>query len=214
MGRLRHVNTGPGRTLALVTDLDLVADWDDLVKRVHAAVRGGVDLVQVRAKQLSTNELADLTARLIDTVQHSAQVVVNGDPAAAVLAGADGLHLPENGMSVEKARQNLKYDAVIGKSVHSTDAAVAAESDGADYVFFGTVFPSRSHPGGATSGLAGVEEAASSVSIPVIAIGGITSQNCRSVIDAGAGGVGVISAIIGAYDSYRAARELKRALAS
>ena len=79
MGRLRHVNTGPGRTLALVTDLDLVADWDDLVKRVHAAVRGGVDLVQVRAKQLSTNEVADLTARLIDTVQHSAQVVVNGD---------------------------------------------------------------------------------------------------------------------------------------
>jgi thiamine-phosphate diphosphorylase len=203
-----------GRTLALVTDLDLVADWDVLAKSVGLAARGGVDLVQVRAKSLSSSELANLTALLVGSVVGHARIVVNGDPEAAVSAGADGVHLPENGISVVEARRVVGSGALVGRSVHSPDAAIAAEAEGADYLFFGTVFPSESHPGGATSGLDGVKEAATSVSIPVIAIGGITSQNCRSVTGAGASGVAVISAIIGAYDSYRAARELKRALAS
>ena len=91
-------------------------------------------------------------------------------------------------------------------------AAVQAEADGADYIFFGTVFPSRSHPGGPTSGVEGIAATVNAVSLPVIGIGGITAANCRSVIDAGAVGVAAIGAIIGEYDSYRATRALHGAM--
>jgi thiamine-phosphate diphosphorylase len=201
------------RTLALVTGLDLASDKDDLLRRVIAGVHGGVGLVQVRAKSLSWVEQVDLASRIVAVVGHGAHVVVNSDPEVAVASGADGVHLPEGGISVADARLVLGPDALIGRSVHSADSAMKAEAEDADYLFFGTVFPSRSHPDGFTSGLAGIAEAAGSVSIPVIGIGGITARNCAGVVDAGAGGVAVISAIIGAYDSYRAAREISQALA-
>jgi thiamine-phosphate pyrophosphorylase len=203
------------RTLALVTDPELVPGMDDLAGRVMAAVRGGVDLVQVRARTLGAEKREELATLLVGAVGNSARVVVNGDPALAKSAGADGVHLPESGewASISAARSLLGPTALVGKSVHSVSAAVQAEAEGADYIFFGTVFPSRSHPGGPTSGTAGVAGAVDAVSIPVIGIGGITAQNCGSVITAGAAGVAVISAIIGRYDSYRAARMLRRAMA-
>lgn len=202
------------QTLALVTDPGLIPDRDELTERVRAAVRGGVDLVQVRAKTLSTQEQNVLASMLVSAVGVYARVVVNGSPEVAKTSGADGVHLPEGGVgaSISRARSVLGPGALIGKSVHSVKAARAAEAEGADYIFFGTVFPSRSHPGGPSSGTAGVAGAAEAVSIPVIGIGGITAQNCKSVIDAGAAGIAVISAIIGEYDSYRATRALHRAM--
>ena len=202
------------QTLALVTDLELIPDRDELAERVRAAVRGGVDLVQVRAKTLSTEEQKDLASLLVSAVGVHARVVVNGGPELAMTSGADGVHLPEDGAwaSVSRAREMLGPGALIGKSVHSVQVAIAAESEGADYIFFGTVFPSRSHPGGPTCGTSGVAAAAGAVSVPVIGIGGITAQNCKSVVDAGAAGVAVISAVIGEYDSYRAGRALHRAM--
>lgn len=201
-------------TLALVTDLALVPDWGELTNRVVAAVRGGVNLVQVRAKSLSHLEQEKLASMLVQVIGSSARVVVNGDPEIALSSGASGVHLPENSkIEISKARTILGPNTLIGRSVHSVKAAVQAEIDGADYVFFGTVFPSRSHPGGPTSGIAGITEATDAVSIPVVGIGGITAQNCKGVIDAGATGVAVIGAILGAYDSYRAARAIKSALA-
>ncbi|MCZ6539873.1 MAG: thiamine phosphate synthase [Chloroflexi bacterium] len=204
------------QTLALVTDLELIPDWDELAARVRAAVRGGADLVQVRAKTLPTHDRLELASLLADLVGTHARVVVNGDPEVAKACGADGVHLPEvdggNGVSIAGARELLGPDALIGKSVHSAQAAAAAEREGADYIIYGTVFRSRSHEGGPASGTAGIASAANAVSIPVIGIGGITAQNCRSVMDAGAAGVAVIGAIIGEYDSYRATRALHSAM--
>ena len=202
------------RTLALVTDLDMVPDWDDLARRIGAAVRGGVDLVQVRAKTLDMRERSQLASLLVGVAGHGARVVVNGDPEAARKSGASGVHLPETGAgsSISEARALLGPDALIGKSVHSVAAAVQAEADGANYIFFGTVFPSRSHRGGPTCGVEGIAAGVNAVSVPVIGIGGITAGNCKSVIDAGAVGVAAIGAIIGAYDSYRATRALHGAM--
>ncbi|MDA1279348.1 MAG: thiamine phosphate synthase [Chloroflexi bacterium] len=205
----------PGRpVLALVTDLDLVPKWDELIERTISAVRGGVDLVQVRARSLNNDEQIRLTSEVVNGIGRHARVVVNGDPEVALSGGANGVHLPENGISVSSVRSVLGKKALIGKSVHSAGAAVQAEQDGADYLFFGTVFPSRSHPGGQLSGIAGVAEAVSAVSIPVIGIGGITANNCKSVIDVGASGIAAISAIIGESDSYRATRAIRKALAA
>ena len=203
------------RTLALVTDLDLIPDWDELARRVGAAVRGGVGLVQVRAKALDPQKQSRLASLIVSVVGARAQVVVNGDPEMARSSGAAGVHLPEisAGAAVSEARSQLGPDALVGRSVHSSTAAVQAEADGADYIFFGTVFPSRSHPGGPTSGVEGIAATVNAVSVPVIGIGGITAANCRSVIDAGAVGVAAIGAIIGEYDSYRATRALHGAMA-
>lgn len=203
------------QTLALVTDLGVIPDWDELAVRVVAAVRGGADLVQVRAKNLDRRAQSELASQLVVAVGGRARVVVNGDPEVAKESGADGVHLPEFGdaVSISQARSLLGPDVLIGKSVHSRGAAVAAESEGADYLFFGMVFPSRSHPGATASGVAGIAAAAQAVSVPVIGIGGITTRNCNGVIDAGASGVAVIGAILGEHDSYRAARALRNAMA-
>ena len=208
------------KSLALVTDLGVIPDWDALAVRVTAAVRGGADLVQVRAKNLGRRAQRELASQLVVAVGGRARVVVNGDPEVAQASGADGIHLPEFGdgastlfTDVAGARAALGPDALIGKSVHSPGAAVAAETEGADYLFFGTVFPSRSHPDAQASGVAGVAAAAGAVSIPVIGIGGITTRNCKGVIDAGASGIAVIGAILGEHDSYRAARALRNAMA-
>ena len=177
-----------------------------------ASVRGGVNLVQVRAKSLNVKRQRALATKIVELIGVHAQVVVNGDPEIAKASGATGVHLPEDGTSISNARAILGNDALIGKSVHSTNAAIKAEEDGADYIYFGTVFSSTSHPGGRTNGLQGVIKSSHAVSIPVIGIGGINSQNINSVMDAGASGVAVISAIIGKHDPYRAARTLKQAM--
>ena len=175
-----------------------------------ASVRGGVNLVQVRAKSLNMKRQRALATKIVEFAGIHARIVVNGDPEIAKASGASGVHLPENGTSISNARSVLGHSAIIGKSVHSTNAAIEAEQDGADYVYFGTVFNSTSHPCGHTNGLPGVIKSSNAVSIPVIGIGGINHQNINSVMDAGASGVAVISAIIGKRDPYRAARTLKQ----
>ena len=200
------------KTLSVVTDLNIIPDWNQLAVCVMASVRGGVNLVQVRAKSLSPKRQQALATKIVDLVGVHAQVVVNGDPEIAKASGATGVHLPEEGTSINDARATLGHGALIGKSVHSTNAAVEAERDGADYIYFGTVFDSLSHPSGHTNGLTGVIKSSNAVSIPVIGIGGINIENVRSVMNAGASGVAVISAIIRRRDSYRAARTLKQAM--
>ena len=202
----------PDKTLSVVTDVNVIPDWNQLAVCVMASVRGGVDLVQVRAKSLNAKRQRVLATKITELVGVHARVVVNVDPEIAKASRATGVHLPENGISISHARAILGHSALIGKSVHSTDAAIKAEQDGADYIYFGTVFNSTSHPDGHTNGLQGVIKSAHAVSIPIIGIGGINYQNIDSVMNAGASGVAVISAIIGKRDPYRAARTLKQAM--
>ena len=144
------------KTLSVVTDLNIIPDWDQLAVCVMSSVRGGVNLVQVRAKSISLKRQQLLATKIVDIVGVHAQVVVNGDPEIAKASGATGVHLPEEGSSINDARAFLGHSALIGKSVHSTNAAVKAERDGADYIYFGTVFDTLSHPSGHTNGLSGV----------------------------------------------------------
>jgi len=118
-----------------------------------------------------------------------------GDRARIVVNGVD--HLPER-----------IPGRCVGRSVHSVHAAVWAEEQGCEYIVAGTIFPSASHPHGPVAGLALIEEIAKRVTIPIVAIGGITPANARSCIDAGARGVAVISYLMDAADPAAAAREL------
>jgi thiamine-phosphate pyrophosphorylase len=192
----------------LVTDRSLCGGPDGLVAAVERAVAGGVDAIQLREKDLPVDEFTVLARRLRDVAQDQAQLLVNGPLTVALAAGADGVHLPEAAPAVERPGAGL----LIGRSVHSLAAGRRAESEGVDYLVAGPVYETRSHPGRAPSGVALIEDVTSAAGLPVLAIGGIDSTRVGDVVRAGAAGVAVISAVLGAPDPREAASALRTAL--
>lgn len=197
--------------LALVTDRSL-CPVDELPARVARAVAGGVNLVQLREKTLSAAALFDLARRLREVTDGRALLLVNDRVDVAVACGADGVQLGEEGLPVAAARAILGPARLIGRSVHSVEGAVRAESDGADLLLAGTVFPSRSHPGEPPQGIGLLTEVRRRVRIPALAIGGVTEENVAAAARAGAQGAAVIGAILASDDPERAARALATAL--
>ena len=164
---------------------------------MSASVRGGVNMVQLREKDLSGRALLELGTRLKEALGPKTTLIVNERVDVALACGADGVQLGEEGLSVSAARNLVGADMLIGRSVHSLDAAVSAEAEGADYLVVGTIFATGSHPGVRPSGVALLSDVAREVSVPFLAIGGINVQNVSQVMDAGASGAAVISAILG-----------------
>jgi thiamine-phosphate pyrophosphorylase len=197
--------------ICLITDRTLAPDGD-LVGAVAEAVAGGITMVQLREKDLPTRELVDLAVRLRAVVEPPAILLVNGRADIAHAVGADGVHLPSDGLPSDGARAALGASAVIGRSVHSATEALATADEPLSYVELGTIFPSRSHPGGAVVGTREIETAYN-CGHPLLAVGGITHQNAGTVIQAGADGVAVISAILAAPNPREAARRLAGAVA-
>jgi thiamine-phosphate pyrophosphorylase len=194
-------------TLMLVTERTR-SRWP-LPELVRLAVEGGVNAVQVREKDLSESELIDLTGQVVEAAGDKAWVVVNGSLGAARVLGI-GVHLPERGPSIQDARSILGADALVGRSVHSVREASASE--GVDYVIAGPVHPTKSKPGVEPISIDEFESIAIASSAPVIAIGGITSQNLSMVANAGALGVAVIGTICEAEDPRAAAADIRRTL--
>jgi len=192
--------------VCLITDRTLVG-MQSLDQVVAAAVAGGVTMVQLREKDLPTRALLDLATRLRAVVEPNASLIVNGRADVAFAAGASGVHLPSDGLPTEGARSALGASLIVGRSVHSGAETVEHNEEQLDYVELGTIFPSRSHPGGQVVGLDEIA-AARQVGIPIVAVGGITPENAADVIRAGADGVAVISAILAAPDPESAARRL------
>jgi len=180
-----------------------------LIEAVGRAVAGGIDLVQVREKDLPAADLFGLVKALKAVVGGRAKLLVNDRADVALAAGADGVHLPEKGLPPAVARQLVGPDRILGRSAHDP---AGLEWAGLDYLLVGTVFPSPTHPGLPAAGAGRVGEFAARSPIPVLGIGGITAENCAEVIGAGAAGVAVISAILDSDDPAGAARRLKEAL--
>ncbi len=195
--------------LMLVTDRRLCPD---LLRAVAQAVAGGVNLVQLREKDLPAGELLALAQALRRATAGRALLLVNDRADVALAAGADGVHLPEGGLPVAAARSLLGPSRLVGRSAHSAEAAARAEAEGADYLVVGPVYPTRSHPGAMPAGPALMARVREAVRLPVLAIGGITPETVAEVLAAGASGVAVISAILGSEDPEAAARALRRAL--
>jgi thiamine-phosphate pyrophosphorylase len=201
--------------LMLVTDRSLRGGADGLVAAVEAAVRGGVDAVQLREKDLPTAEQVALAQRLRAVTAGRALLLVNGPLEVALAAEADGVHLPEATAAARRPREAVpagRQGLLVGRSVHSLEAARRAEAEGADYLVAGPVYETRSHPGREPAGLALIEEVTRSVRLPVLAIGGVSAGRVEEVVRAGASGVAVISAILAQPDSGAAANELRQAL--
>ena len=174
---------------------------------LEAAVRGGVDLVQLREKTLDDRELLPVLeeARAI-TRRLGLPLVVNDRPDLAVLVGADYVHVGQDDMPTEAAR---RFGIPVGLSTHSRDELDAAE---ADYVGVGPVYATPTKEGRPAVGLELVRYAAEHARVPWFAIGGIDAGNLADVVAAGATRIAVVRAIGDAEDPERAARELRAAL--
>ena len=195
----------------LVTDRRL-CETMLLEEAVARAVAGGVDAVQLREKDLPSGEMLALAYRLRAITQGKALLIINDRVDVAIACDADGVHLPESGIPPKIARQVAGKDMLVGRSVHSSKAAVEAQRSGADYLEVGTIFSSRSHPDGSAGGLDLLREVVGAVDLPILAIGGVTTDNAADVVASGANGAAVISAILGSHDPKEAAKELRQML--
>jgi thiamine-phosphate pyrophosphorylase len=180
---------------------------------LRAALNGGVDIVQLREKELPRREveLAALTfRRLCDT--YSALFVVNDDPDLARSCNADGVHVGQDDMSVDEVREILGPDVIVGLSTH-TKEQIAAASSSIDYISVGPIWETPTKAGRPAVGLDLVRHASANASQPFFAIGGIDASNAAQVVDAGAQRMCVVRAIRDAADPTVVAEELRNALA-
>ncbi len=202
----------PHPCLCLVTD-PRACPPDELPDRVAAAVDGGVDIVQLRDKNLPGGQLMDLASILRRMIRGKAMLLVNERVDVAVAVQADGVQLGEAALPTGVARAILGDSAMVGRSVHSVSGATDAQQQGADFLLVGTMFATRSHPGEEPSGPGLLTRIGSAgVAIPKLGIGGITEDNVGQVLGAGAQGVAVITSILAADDPRIAAMRLKEAM--
>jgi thiamine-phosphate diphosphorylase len=183
----------------------------DLFERVSVALQNGVSIVQYRHKNEGQNGRQVMACRLRDLCRnYQALFMVNDDPGLALVCQADGVHLGQSDASVARARDILGDQALIGRSTHTLDEAIKAEQQGADYIGFGCLFPTASKQDTVSSSLEELRLVRDSVTLPIVAIGGIHAGNAAQAIRAGADAVAVISAVMQAKDCRAAVRELKR----
>jgi len=153
------------------------------------AIEKGATIIQLRAPAAPARELEDEANELV--VRASVPAIISSRCDIALATGAAGVNLPEKDISVAAAR-SLLGQRLVGRSVHSVEAALSAEREGADFVIFGPVWPSASHPGQKAAGLDALAEVARSVRIPVLAIGGVTPDRVSECASAGAAGYAAI----------------------
>jgi thiamine-phosphate pyrophosphorylase len=181
-----------------------------LTETVRLAIEGGVDAVQLRERDMPINELHALALELRKITRDAgAKLIINQRSDIALAVEADGVHLGWRSMSVRDVRK-LGGKLLAGVSCHNQPQVRSAEEIGADYALLGPVFHTPSKEGLVEPlGLEGLANLVTVARLPVVAIGGITPENVKSVLRSGVTGVAVISAIISADDPAQAARALR-----
>jgi len=184
-----------------------------LTDLLRQAIAGGVQVVQLRDKRLSDDDLTEV-ARSARTLcaRLGALLIVNDRPPVALAAAADGVHVGQDDMPVADVRALVGPDVLIGLSTHTPAQIDSPDAAQADYIGVGPVHETPTKPGRPAVGLELVRHAAARAPVPFFAIGGIDSANLAAVLAAGASGVAVLRAIADAADPERAARDLRRRL--
>ena len=192
--------------LYVITDRALAAGRP-LPELVAAALEGGARVVQYRDKTADHARRRDEARALAALCRDAgALLIVNDDVELALAAQADGVHLGRDDAGIAAARGHLGPDRLIGVSCYDRfDRAVAAQQAGADYVAFGSFFPSPTKPAAVRAGLALLERGRRELDLPLVAIGGITPENAGALVAAGADMLAVIHAVFGAADVRAAA---------
>lgn len=196
--------------VCLVTDVHI----PNLVERIEAALAAGITMLQLRDHQMTATELYALARKLRPLCQqYAALFIVNDRIDVGLAMHADGFQLSSRSLPLAIARQIVGPEYLLGASVHSLEEAYIAIANGADFLLAGTIFASHSHPDESTHGLELVGAIKCEFpTYPLLAIGGITPDNARQVMNVGADGIAAISAILGVVDIEQSVRELRQAI--
>jgi thiamine-phosphate pyrophosphorylase len=184
-------------------------------KVAEALVTGGVDLLQLRAKNHSPAEIEKVALQLhFITRKRGVPLIINDYPEIARNVRADGVHLGQDDLPIAEARKIVGPECAVGKSTHSIDQAIRAFYEGADYIGFGPIFATPTKPDYPPIGLDDIAKVQESVRIPIFCIGGIKLDNLARVIEAGARRVVIVSGLLQASDPAEYARSAKKLLTS
>jgi thiamine-phosphate pyrophosphorylase len=196
-------------TLYLVTDRGILSGRD-LLEAVESAIRGGVTLVQLREKDISSLEFYNIALKMKQLLRkYSVPLIINDRLDIAIAIDADGLHIGQDDLPISVARKLLGKDKLLGYSVYNVEHAIYGQKNGANYLGAGPIFPTGSKLDAVQP--IGVEELRrikEAVSIPVVAIGGIGASNIHEIKNSMADGISVISAILGCQDIKKASYDL------
>ncbi|MED3982519.1 thiamine phosphate synthase [Peribacillus simplex] len=192
-------------SLYLVTEESLALE--KLTKIIAESVSGGVSIVQLREKKnssLSFYKKASALKQLLNEL--SIPLIINDRVDIALAVAADGIHIGQDDLPLPVVKQMVPEDMIVGVSVSTLEEALEAERNGADYVGVGSVFPTKTKKDATLMAIGDLEEICRSVSIPAVAIGGITADNISALSNSGLSGTAVVSAIMNA-DSPKTASE-------
>jgi thiamine-phosphate pyrophosphorylase len=198
--------------LYLITDRHGLPPGRSLMETVAAALEGGVRAVQLREKDLSPRELLPLALELRAlTCRFGARLLINDRIDIAQAVAADGVHLAGTSLPIAVARRLLGPEALIGVSTHHLDEVLGATRDGADFVTFGPVYPTPSKAAfGAPVGIEALRIACATTILPVFALGGVKAPHIPELLEAGASGIALISAILASSAPRQATENLRQ----
>ncbi|MFQ5886856.1 MAG: thiamine phosphate synthase [Anaerolineae bacterium] len=199
--------------LYVITDAKLSRGRSHL-EVAQAAIEGGASIIQFRDKEMTTRQLVETAGKIKELTEEAGiPLIVNDRLDVALAVDADGVHVGQDDMPAALARQLIGPHKILGVSASTVEEALQAEKDGADYVSASPVFTTPTKPDTPPpTGLEGLRAIVEAVNLPVIAIGGINEKNAAEVMEAGAQGVAVISAVVSAPDIAAAARHLRETL--
>ena len=182
-----------------------------LLEQIEDALRGGVTILQLREKELDEAGFVEEAIQVRELChRYNVPLIINDNVEVALKSGADGVHVGIEDQPVEEIRKRVGKEFIIGATAKTVDQAQAAEKAGADYLGVGAVFPSPTKKNAIRITKKQLHEICTSVSIPAVAIGGISLDNMNEISGGGMQGVAVVSAIFAAGDIKMAAEKLKR----
>lgn len=196
--------------LYAVTDRSFVGK-QSLYEQIEDALRGGVTILQLREKDLPKEEFikeAVTVKKLCE--KYGVPLIINDNVDVAIISGADGVHVGIEDMAVAEIRKRVPTDFIIGATAKTVEQAKVAEASGADYLGVGAVFPSPTKKNAIRITTEQLKAITGSVSIPAVAIGGISASNVTEIGGGGMCGIAVVSAIFGAEDIFSATVDLKQ----
>lgn len=181
-----------------ITDSSL--SQNGVISDVLCAIKAGVSIIQYREKNISTRKMYDEAIEL-KKIMKDALFIINDRVDIALAVGADGVHIGQEDLPVSITRRIIGKDRIIGVTVHSVEQAIEAEKDGADYIAVSPIFYTSTKPDALSPvGINVLKKVKESVCVPVVAIGGITLENAKDVVKAGADAICAISAVLKAKD--------------
>ena len=183
-----------------IIDLGYVPQERDCKRIAQEMVTGGIDVIQLRGKGKSIEELINLASGIHEiTVRSDTPLIVNDHAEVAARVPLEGVHVGQDDDSVPVVRQKAGRNLIVGKSTHNLEQAHAAQSEGADYIGFGPIFATPTKPDYKPVGLGAIREVCGDIDVPIFCIGGINIDNLQHVIDAGAKRVVMVSALLQAH---------------